>query len=68
VKTGLEHGQEMAANVIVGLALGWGAEKLWPSIKPWGMACGLILGTVSGFYQLFKLESLRKKKPPEPKP
>ena len=47
---------DLAANVLVGLALGWGAQKLWPGLKPWGYAGGIVLGTVSGFYQMFKAQ------------
>ena len=47
-------GMDLAANVFVGLALGWLLQKFVPSAHPWGYVGGLILGAVSGFYQLFK--------------
>ena len=47
-------GIDLAANVFVGLALGWLAQKFVPGLKPWGYVGGLVLGAVSGFYQLFK--------------
>lgn len=47
-------GYDLSANIIVGLALGWGAQKIWPGIHPWGYAGGIILGSASGFYQLYK--------------
>jgi F0F1-type ATP synthase assembly protein I len=50
-------GYDLAANIFVGLGLGWGAQKLWPGITPWGYAAGIILGTASGFYQLFKTQN-----------
>ena len=53
---------DLAANVLVGLALGWGAQKLWPGIKPWGYAGGIVLGAASGFYQMFKAQQ-RSAKP-----
>ena len=55
---------DLAANVLVGLALGWGAQKLWPGLKPWGYAGGIVLGSISGFYQLFKAQqrSAKQKK------
>ena len=53
---------DLAANVLVGLGLGWGLQKLWPGIKPWGYAGGIVLGTASGFYQMFKAQQ-RSAKP-----
>lgn len=68
IKGGLP-GQDMAANVLVGVGLGWLAEKAWPGINPYGLAGGVLLGTVSGFYQLVKRESQdRKKREAEKKP
>jgi F0F1-type ATP synthase assembly protein I len=62
-------GQDMAANVLVGVGLGWLAEKAWPGIHPYGLAGGVVLGTVSGFYQLVKREAIeRRKRDAEKKP
>ena len=58
-------GYDLAANVFVGLAIGWGLHKLWPGLKPWGYVIGIVLGMASGFYQLFKTQNRRStiKKP-----
>jgi len=50
-------GYDLVANIILGFGLGWGAQWLWPGIKPWGYFFGVLLGAVSGFYQLFKLQN-----------
>lgn len=60
-------GQDMAANVIVGLALGYGAQWLFPGIKPWGLVGGLLFGAVSGFFQLFRREAMLRKQHEEEK-
>jgi F0F1-type ATP synthase assembly protein I len=62
VSQGEIPGQDMAANVLVGLGLGYLLERFWPQIKPFGLAGGLVLGAVSGFYQLFMREEQRRKK------
>ena len=38
----------MVAAPLVGAALGWGAQKLWPSIAPWGIVAGVAVGFASG--------------------
>ncbi|MFH0794926.1 MAG: AtpZ/AtpI family protein [bacterium] len=38
----------MVAAPLVGAALGWGAQKLWPSISPWGIVAGVAVGFASG--------------------
>jgi F0F1-type ATP synthase assembly protein I len=45
---------QLAGNVIVGVGLGWLSQHFFPSIAPWGYACGVILGAVSGFWQVLK--------------
>jgi F0F1-type ATP synthase assembly protein I len=55
-------GYDLAANIIVGLGLGWLAQRFWPGIAPWGYVGGILLGSASGFYQLFKNQS--RPKPP----
>lgn len=47
-------GYDLVANIIVGLGLGWLAQWFWPAVRPWGYGAGIILGTFSGFYQIFK--------------
>ncbi len=60
----------MAASVLVGVGLGWLAQKKWPGIAPWGLVVGLLLGAVSGFWELYKLNVRPRgpKKPKEPGP
>lgn len=55
-------GYDLAANVMVGLGLGWLAQRFWPGLHPWGYVGGLLLGAASGFYQLFKQHG-RPKRP-----
>jgi F0F1-type ATP synthase assembly protein I len=65
---GESGGQDMAASVLVGLGLGYLAQRFFPGIKPWGMAGGLLLGAASGFYQLFSNDArLRKEHEKEKK-
>lgn len=47
--------------VIFMLILGWGADLLFGS-SPWGVVSGIVLGSLIGFYQLFRLSAqmLRK--------
>lgn len=47
-------GYDLAANVFVGLGLGAVVQHFFSGVKPWGYVVGLLLGTASGFYQLFK--------------
>jgi len=65
-------GNQLAGNIIVGLGLGWLAQHYFPGIAPWGLAGGIILGAISGFYQVLKgsgaFESFKAKdKDTEPK-
>jgi F0F1-type ATP synthase assembly protein I len=50
-------GYDLVANIIVGLGLGWLVQHFWPGCKPWGYAGGVLLGSVAGFYQLFKMQN-----------
>ena len=59
-------GYDLAGNILLGVGLGWVAQHYWPELKPWGYAVGILLGSVSGFYQLFKLQG-RPSTPKEPK-
>ena len=38
------------------LVLGWGADLLFGS-SPWGMVCGIVIGSLIGFIQFFRLSS-----------
>ena len=55
------EGYDLAANVLVGFGLGWLVQHFFPGIRPWGLVGGLVLGSVSGFYQLFKAQGRRSK-------
>ena len=44
------------ASVVFMLILGWGADLLLGS-SPWGMVGGIVLGSVIGFVQFFRLTS-----------
>ena len=54
-------GYDLAANILVGLGLGWVVQRFFPGLKPWGYVGGLLLGAASGFYQLFTRYSRPKK-------
>ena len=57
-RSGLAYsaGIAFAAAVIFMLILGWGADLLLGS-SPWGVVGGIILGSVIGFIQLFRISS-----------
>jgi F0F1-type ATP synthase assembly protein I len=42
--------------VVFMLILGWGADLLFGS-SPWGVVVGLVVGSLIGFYQLFRISS-----------
>ena len=44
------------ASVVFMLILGWGADLLLGS-SPWGIVGGIIIGSLIGFVQLFRLSS-----------
>ncbi len=44
------------ASVVFMLVLGWGADLLLGS-SPWGIVGGIVLGSLIGFVQLFRLSS-----------
>ncbi len=44
------------AAVVFMLVLGWGADVLLGS-SPWGMVGGIVLGSIIGFVQFFRLTS-----------
>jgi hypothetical protein len=52
----------------VGLGLVWLARWIWPSLPKASYGAGVVLGAISGFYQLFKTQSKQKAKDRDPKP
>lgn len=42
--------------VVFMLLIGWGADLLFGT-SPWGKVAGIILGSIIGFFQLFRLSS-----------
>ena len=44
------------ASVVFMLILGWGADLLFGS-SPWGIVAGIVLGSLIGFVQFFRLTS-----------
>jgi F0F1-type ATP synthase assembly protein I len=42
--------------VVFMLILGWGADLLFGS-SPWGVVIGIVIGSLIGFFQLFRLSS-----------
>src|SRR4051794_8855570 len=39
-------------SVVFMLVIGWGADLLFGS-SPWGMVCGIVIGSLIGFIQFF---------------
>jgi len=54
-------GFQLSASVVVGLFLGHYLDGKWGT-SPWLAVTGLILGAVGGFYNLFRVLSLRENK------
>ncbi|MDQ3220226.1 MAG: AtpZ/AtpI family protein [Acidobacteriota bacterium] len=44
------------ASIVFMLILGWGADLLFGS-SPWGIVAGIVLGSLIGFIQFFRLTS-----------
>ncbi len=44
------------ASIVFMLILGWGADLLFGS-SPWGIVIGIVLGSLIGFIQFFRLTS-----------
>jgi F0F1-type ATP synthase assembly protein I len=57
-KSGLAWSAGIAffASVVFMLILGWGADLLLGS-SPWGLVGGIVLGSIIGFVQFFRLTS-----------
>ena len=47
-------GVELAAAVFLGAWLGYVADGWWHS-APWGLAAGVVVGAVAGFWSAYKL-------------
>jgi ATP synthase protein I len=47
-------GAVLTANILVGLALGYAADR-WGGTAPWGVIVGIILGTTSAFISLYRI-------------
>ena len=52
----LSAGIVFFGSVVFMLVLGWGADLLFGS-SPWGMVCGIVIGSLIGFIQFFRLSS-----------
>lgn len=57
-KSGLAYSAGIAffASVVFMLVIGWGADLLFGS-SPWGIVLGIVLGSIIGFVQFFRLTS-----------
>ena len=57
-RSGLAYSAGIAffAAVVFMLILGWGADLLFGS-SPWGVVVGIVLGSVIGFVQFFRITS-----------
>ena len=57
-RSGLAYSAGIAffAAVVFMLVLGWGADLLFGS-SPWGIVVGIVLGSVIGFIQFFRITS-----------
>ena len=57
-KSGLAYaaGITLVGAIVVMLLIGWGVDSFLGS-SPWGIVSGIILGSVIGFYQFFRLTS-----------
>lgn len=57
-RSGLAYSAGIAffASVVFMLVIGWGADLLFGS-SPWGIVAGIVLGSVIGFVQFFRITS-----------
>jgi len=57
-KSGLAYSAGIAffASVVFMLVIGWGADLLFGS-SPWGIVGGIVLGSIIGFIQFFRITS-----------
>lgn len=47
-------GVELAVTIVVGALLGYGLDR-WFSTRPWLMLVGMVLGTIAGFRNLYRM-------------
>jgi F0F1-type ATP synthase assembly protein I len=57
-KSGMAYSAGIAffASVVFMLVIGWGADLLFGS-SPWGIVGGIVLGSIIGFIQFFRITS-----------
>jgi F0F1-type ATP synthase assembly protein I len=57
-QSGLAYSAAIAffASVVFMLVIGWGADLLFGT-SPWGMVVGIVIGSVIGFVQFFRINS-----------
>lgn len=57
-RSGLAYSAGIAffASVVFMLVIGWGADLLFGS-SPWGIVLGIVLGSIIGFVQFFRITS-----------
>ena len=59
-------GYDLVGNMVIGLGLVWVARYFWPSLPKASYGAGVVLGAISGFYQLFKSQSKKRGQPKAP--
>ena len=57
-QSGLAYSAAIAffASVVFMLIIGWGADLLFGT-SPWGMVAGIVIGSIIGFVQFFRINS-----------
>ncbi len=60
--SGAGAGYDLVGNILVGLGLVYVARHFWPAIPVKAYGFGVVLGAISGFYQLFKAQSPKAKR------
>ena len=51
---GVRIGVELAVTIMVGALLGYGLDR-WLTTRPWLMLVGMLLGTIAGFRNLYRV-------------
>lgn len=60
---GLRVGIELLAALIVGLGLGWLADR-YAGMRPWGLVAGFFLGSAAGMLNVFRAVQGMGRPPP----